>query len=394
MLGGMDDAIRARLSVREGPMLELIRSLVELNSFTQNRAGCARVGDVIAAELSRIAGLSVRTVASERYAPHVIASTRAAEESAAGAVVLVGHLDTVFPEGTFEGFRREGPLARGPGVLDMKGGLVVAAEALRALSDLGVLDRVAARFVIVSDEEEGSPEGKGVIEREAEGAACALVLEAGRKADVIITARKGTGSVVATARGRAAHAGNAHATGANAIWALARFVDAAQALTDYERGVTVNVGTIRGGQSKNTVPDSAEALVDYRFVAAGDGEVALQALKEIGRRAAASVPGTEIDVVYGAGRVPLERTEANVALLREYGAAARAAGLGDGEAPLLGGGSDASTTAGMGIPSIDGLGPRGSGFHTKDELVEIASLLPKAEAIARFLWGRRSGPGP
>ena len=102
------------------------------------------------------------------------------------------------------------------------------------------------------------------------------------------------------------------------------------------------------------------------------------------------MPGTRVDVAYGAGRRPLERTEANVALLREYGEAARTAGLGDGEAPLLGGGSDASTTSAMGIPSIDGLGPRGTGFHTKEELIEIATLVPKANALALFL-ARRFG---
>ncbi len=384
----MIDAIRAYLEGRQAPMLAAIERLVAVNSYTENREGGARVGELLAEELRAIPGVSVRAVPSARFAPHLVASTRAAEASAAGAVAIVGHLDTVFPPGTFEGFRRDGELARGPGVLDMKGGLVVAFEALRALAAAGLLARAAVRFVIVSDEEVGSPEGQDLLRRELAGAACALVLEAGRAADKVITARKGTGSAAVAASGKAAHAGNAHDKGANAIWALARFVDRAQALTDYPRGVTVNVGRVGGGQSKNTVPDRAECAVDFRFERIADGEATFAALRAAAAAAAASVPGTSLAVEGGPARSPLERTEENVALYRAYAACARAAGLGDGEAPLLGGGSDASTTAAMGIPSIDGLGPRGSGFHTRDELIEVASLLPKAEAMAAFLATR------
>ena len=384
----MPSAIHALLADREAPMLALIERLVAVNSYTDHREGGLLVSEMLADELSSIEGLSVRVVPSTRFAPHVIACTRAAEASAEGAVAVIGHLDTVFPPGTFEGFTREGALARGPGVLDMKGGLVVAVEALRALAAAGLLDRARVRFAIVSDEEVGSPEGQGVLQRELAGAACALVLEAGRAADKVITSRKGTGSAKVIARGKAAHAGNAHDKGANAIWALARFVDRAQALTDYGRGVTVNVGKIGGGRSKNTVPDLAECAADFRFERIADGEATFAALRAAAAEAAASLPGTEISVGGGPARLPLERTPENLALYREYAACARAAGLGDGESPLLGGGSDASTTAAMGIPSIDGLGPRGSGFHTKDELIEVATLVPKAEALAAFVAGR------
>ena len=386
--------IRAYLADREAPMLAAIERLVLVNSFTDNQAGGARTAEMLTAELAFTEGVSVRTVPSTRYAPHLVVATRAAEGSAEGCVAIVGHLDTVFPPGTFEGFRHEGPLARGPGVLDMKGGLVVAIEAIRALAAAGVLGQAKIRFVIVSDEEVGSPESQPILQRELAGAACALVLEAGRAADKVITARKGTGSASAVATGKAAHAGNAHDKGANAIWALARFVDRAQALTDYARGVTVNVGKVTGGQSKNTVPDRAECLLDFRFERIADGEATFAALRAAAGEAARGVPGTSIAVEGGPARMPLERTDANVALYREYAACARDVGLGDGEAPLLGGGSDASTTAAMGIPSIDGLGPRGSGFHTKDELIEVATLVPKAEAMAAFLLGRLTSPSP
>jgi glutamate carboxypeptidase len=384
----MSDAIHASLEGREAAMLAFIERLVNVNSFTDHREGGLAVSEMLADELSTVEGVSVRVVPSTRFAPHLVATTRAAEQSAEGAIAVVGHFDTVFPPGTFEGFTRDGTLARGPGVLDMKGGLVMALEALRALAAAGILERAPVRFVIVSDEEVGSPEGQDVIRRELAGAACALVLEAGRAADRIITARKGTGSAKVVAHGKAAHAGNAHDKGANAIWALARFVDRAQALTDYARGVTVNVGKIGGGQSKNTVPDLADGSVDFRFERLADGEATFAALRAAAAAAAESIPGTAIDVSGGPARLPLERTDQNVALYREYAACARAVGLGDGEAPMLGGGSDASTTAAMGIPSIDGLGPRGSGFHTRDELIEVATLVPKAEALARFVAGR------
>jgi glutamate carboxypeptidase len=387
----MTVALRAHLAGREAAMLAAVERLVVVNSFTDNRDGGVRVGELLAAELSSIEGVSVRALPSTRFAPHLIASTRAAEASAEGCVAIVGHLDTVFPPGTFEGFRRDGALARGPGVLDMKGGLVLAIEALRALSAAGLLGRARVRFAIVSDEEVGSPEGQPLLRRELEGAACALILEAGRAADKVITARKGTGGARVSATGRAAHSGNAHEQGANAIWALARFVDRAQALTDYARGVTVSVGKISGGQSKNTVPDQAECALDFRFERLADGEATFAALREAAAAAAASLPGTGMRVEGGPARMPLERTEANVALYREYAAHARAAGLGDGESALLGGGSDASTTATMGIPSIDGLGPRGSGFHTKEELIEVATLVPKAEAMAAFIAARFPG---
>ncbi|MRG94970.1 M20/M25/M40 family metallo-hydrolase [Polyangium spumosum] len=386
----MIEAAKAYLRDREEAALVLLEALVRENSFTDEPAGGARVGERLAAELRGIEGVSsVRVRESARYAPHLVARTAAAESSAAGCVAIVGHLDTVFPPGTFEGFRREGPLAHGPGVLDMKGGLVVILEALRALAHVQVLAEVPIRVVIVSDEEVGSPEGKHVIAEELAGASAALVFEAGRAKDLVITSRKGTGSARVVATGKSAHAGNAHADGANAIWALARFVERAQRLTEYGRGVTVNVGTIRGGTSKNTVPDRAECELDFRYERRADGEALFAALVEAAKEAA--IAGTTVTVTGGIGRPSLERTAASVALYEAYAACARAAGLGAGEAPLVGGGSDAATTGALGIPSIDGLGPRGSGFHTHEERIEVATLVPKAEALVRFLLGHAPG---
>jgi glutamate carboxypeptidase len=247
---------------------------------------------------------------------------------------------------------------------------------------------------MVADEEVGSPEGQQVIERAIVGSRACLVFEAGRPGDAIITRRKGTAGMVASAYGVAAHAGNGHEQGRNAIWALSRFIDRAQGLTDYARGVTVNVGKASGGQGRNTVPDRANAWLDLRFCSKADGEAVIAALREAASAAAASVDGTRIELEGGIARQPLERTPASLALCAEYAVCARASGLGHGEAALIGGGSDASTSGAMGIPSIDGLGPRGKGFHTQDEHIEVGSLVPKAQALARFLAGAERTNAP
>jgi glutamate carboxypeptidase len=380
----------AWLADKQRAMESALATLVETNSYTENPEGGRKVGTMLR-DLFAADGVEITVRASERFADHLVIRTRP-ELPNKRAVALVGHLDTVFPPGTFEGYRRDGDLARGPGALDMKGGLVVVAFAMKALAATCGLDAVPPlRVVVVSDEEVGSPEGQGVIAAAISGSSACLVFEAGRAGDAIITRRKGTGAVTAIAHGRAAHAGNAHKEGANAIWAIARFVDAAQRLTDYDRGVTVNVGRIAGGESKNTVPDRAEAQLDLRFCTRADAEHLVAAVQAEAERAAVAVAGTRIDVHGGIARQPLERTEASAALMAEYAACARAHGLGGDEAPLVGGGSDASTSSALGIASIDGLGPRGSGFHTKNECIEVGTLVPKAQALARFLALRGGG---
>jgi glutamate carboxypeptidase len=383
-----DDAARW-LEGKTAALEAALKPLVEVNSFTENAGGGREVGRLLR-EQWRLPGLEAELVKSARYADHLV--FRSAGDARLSPVALVGHLDTVFPPGKFEGYRIDGALRRGPGTLDMKGGLVVLGAALRALSETGGLGRLPPlRIVVVSDEEVGSPEGQGVIRSACAGSSAALVLESGRAEDAIITRRKGTGAMEAVAHGKAAHAGNHHADGANAIWAIARFVDLVQRLTDYPRGVTVNVGKVLGGQGKNTVPDQAEAHVDLRFCTRADGEALVEAFRGAAAQAAASVPGTRLELSGGISREPLERSEASAALLAEYAACALASGLGGREAALIGGGSDASTTSSMGIPSIDGLGPRGKGFHTVEEQIEVESLVPKAQALARFLAARASG---
>ncbi len=371
--------LEGRLAEMEGAL----SALVNVNSFTDNVAGGNRVADLLA-EVFAIEGLQVERVKSQRYADHLV--FRSTGKAGAKPVGLIGHLDTVFPPGAFEGYRVDGELRRGPGVLDMKGGLIVVAWALKALAQTkGLAALPPVRVIIVSDEEVGSFEGAPIIRTELAGAQAALVFESGRANDAIVTSRKGTGNLDVTAKGKAAHAGNHHQDGANAAWALARFIDKAQSLTDYARGVTVNVGKIAGGQGKNTVPDHAIAELDLRFVTRVDAEWLVKALFDAAAEAASSVPGTQLTCVGGANRLPMERSDANVKLFEAYAKHAVQFGLAASESPRVGGGSDACTTSAMGIASIDALGPRGKGFHTKDEHIEVKTLVPRAQALAGLL---------
>jgi glutamate carboxypeptidase len=374
----LEDA-RAAVQRRMPELWSLVQAWVEIESFTADHAGCERM---VAALLDAFAlpGLAPRRVPGDGAAGHVVATTPA--YAGQGGTLLVGHHDTVFPPGTFVGFRRDETKAYGPGVLDMKGGLAIIRTALAALSDLGLLARLPLAFVSVSDEEIGSVDGRRVIEELARGAAGGLVFEAGRMNDAIVTQRKGTGKLKVTARGKAAHAGNDLASGINAIWVLARFIDGVQRLS--EGGTTVNVGLVRGGTSANTVPAEAVCEIDVRIVRGADAERLLVAADQLARQLADET-GARLTIEGGIRRQPLERLPGTPAILERYAAAARAEGLGGDEAALMGGGSDANTLAAIGVPAIDGLGPRGRGFHTHDEFAELATFEPRVMALVRYL---------
>lgn len=377
MAGQLDDAL-AWLATARPEMERLIADLVDRNSFTRNPEGVASVVNVLEAALSWL-GLETERIDGGAFGPHL-----AFRNAVRGApVFLVGHTDTVFPPGDFEVYRSEGDRAFGPGVLDMKGGIAVMLFALHATQRTGILGNVAVAGMLVSDEEAGSPSSQPVLRDLVRGARCALVFESGREGDLVVTQRKGVAAIRAVAHGVAAHAGNEPARGRSAIWALARFVERAQALGDPGRGLFVNVGTFAGGTSKNTVPARAECEVDLRYGTAEEERALEERLRDVAREAA--IPGTTIEITRGAFRQPLLRTEASAALAAEYGACQRESGLGAGEAPLAGGGSDASTTAAAGVPTIDGLGPRGNGFHTPQEELDLTSLVPKTQALVRFL---------
>lgn len=376
----LEDA-RAAVRRRMPELWTLLEAWVGIESFTADHAGCERMAAALL-EAFALPGLEPRRVPGEGAAGHVVATTPA--WTGRGGTLLVGHHDTVFPPGTFVGFRRDESRAYGPGVLDMKGGLAIVRTALAALADVGALAALPLAFVSVSDEEIGSVDGARVIEPLGRGAAAGLVFEAGRMNDAIVTQRKGTGKLKVTAHGKAAHAGNDLASGINAIWALARFIDGVQGLS--AGGTTVNVGLVRGGTSANTVPAEAACEIDVRVVRAADGRELLLAADRLAREVAEAT-GARIVIEGGLRRQPLERLSGTQALLDRYAAAARAEGLGGDEAALMGGGSDANTLAALGVPAIDGLGPRGKGFHTHDEFAELATFEPRVMALVRCLLG-------
>jgi len=362
-----------------------LERLVTVNSFSSNREGGVEVGRLLV-ELFTLPGLEVEVVPSERFANHLV--FRSQGRPGAKPVALVGHLDTVFPPGVFEGYVVDGAKRRGPGVLDMKGGLVVIAWALKACAQYGGLAALPPlRVVVVADEEVGSLEGAPLIRKVIAGASACLVFESGRLNDAVVTQRRGTGNCIVHVAGKAAHSGNDYWAGANAIWAAAKVVDAVQRLSSKETGVTVNAGLISGGTSKNTVPAAARVELDLRFATQAAGDALWAGLRAAAAQAEKEVPGTTVTLESVGGRAPMERTAESAAVLARYASCAKRHGLGAEEAPVQGGASDGNTAAAMGIPAIDGLGPRGAGYHTKEEYIEVGTLVPRAAALVEFLRG-------
>jgi glutamate carboxypeptidase len=371
-----------KLAARVPEILALTERLVRINSHTHNTSGVDAVGRELAQAVPR-GTLSLREHKVDKLGTHLCFETQAAAH--APCLLLIGHHDTVFPPGSFDAFRRDADHAYGPGVLDMKGGLAIVAVVLSVLDRQGALSALPLRFISVSDEEIGSPTSRAFLEELARGAEAALVFEAGRTGDKLVTARRGSGSALCAAHGKAAHAGNALAEGRNAIWALSRFIDKAQRLNGTINGASLNVGLSTGGSARNVVPERAQCELDLRF-SDSEGERALNAaLLRAAEEAAREISGTRLELITSTSRKPWARTAGSASLAARYGACQQESGLMAGEADTIGGGSDANTVGALGIPTIDGLGPRGSGFHTPDEKIEIASLALKAEALLRFL---------
>jgi glutamate carboxypeptidase len=387
----------------EREQVPLLRRLVEQPSFTTARADVEA-----AAGLVDEAAAAVGLVAERWPDPNgVYADHRIYRSAATGpddpSIALVGHVDTVFPRSLgFVAFARddgpEGPdtgdIVRGPGVLDMKSGLTVILCAIAALrrATPDAAGRLRVRFVCNTDEEVGSPSSEPMLHALAPKLTAALVFEAGRDADRIVTMRKGGGMFELVVHGRAAHAGNAHAQGINAIHALALLVPRIEAITDYARGITVNVGVIEGGTSKNTVPERASCLVDTRFDTGADAQHVIAALQAIARQPFAPrdwVPqklrAVRAELIGGVTRPPMESGPGTARLRARYEACAADVGLAIGEAPRQGGGSDGNLLAAWGVPTIDGLGPWGKDFHQTTEHSSLASLRRRTQALACLL---------
>jgi glutamate carboxypeptidase len=341
----------------------------------------------IVAEEARASGLAVSVSSlGDTTGPLLHITNRGRDDESRGILVL-GHLDTVHPVGTLQQnpCRIEGDRLYGPGGYDMKGGAFLAAGALGQLA-APAATALPVDLLLVPDEETGSHASRTAIERFAGRAHYALVAEPARAdAGKCVTARKGTGMVRISVRGRPAHAGVNHDRGRSAIREMAHQVLALEAMTDYARGITVNVGTIQGGTVTNTVPAECRAMVDFRvpdMQAADDVLARLRALKATG-------PDVTLDVDVELNRPPMVKTPAVADLLSRAQAWAKESGIALTDAPMTGGGSDANFTAAMGVPTLDGLGVDGDAAHTLHEYLLVSSLAPRLNFWRRMLQNLR-----
>lgn len=354
----------------------LLKTLVETESPSHDKAAVDRVGALVAGQAAAL-GAQVEVVRNHAAGDHLVARWGAGP----GGFLLLCHMDTVFPLGTLASmpYREAEGKIYGPGALDMKAGIVIGLAAVAELASRQA-PLPAVTLLCTSDEETGSRTSRALIEALARESELVLVLEPAMPDGALKTWRKGVGELEVRARGRAAHAGGAHAEGVNAIQELAHQVIALQALTDYERGTTVNVGLVQGGTATNVVPDGAVATADVRVLQDGEWERVLAAAQAL----APALPGASLQVRGELNRPPMPfdaRAERTFARAREI-----AGRIGIRlEAGGSGGGSDANFVAPLGVPLLDGLGAVGEGLHSEREFILAASLQERARLLAALI---------
>ncbi len=374
---------------RRDAIVSTIRELVEIESPSDNQAAVNRIAEAVAEKFSRLGG-EVRFHRAKDFGSHLQVNFGG---KSAKPVLLLGHYDTVYPLGTLATMpcRVEHNKLTGPGVLDMKSGIALMLHALAALQEWqgedwkrGTNNKELLRPVtvlLVSDEEVGSDSSRAITEALAKRAAAVLVLEPsyGRQG-AVKTARKGVGDYLLKVTGKAAHAGLDFEKGVNAILELARQIEKISTFTDLKKGLTVNVGIVSGGSRTNVVPAEAAAQVDVRIARMKDAagiDKKMRSLRPLNRKC-------KIEISGGINRPPMERTAGVAALYAQAAAIARELGWKLGEA-AVGGGSDGNFTAGLGIPTLDGLGGVGDGAHAQHEHILISELPRRAALIAGLI---------
>ena len=377
-LGASGREVIQFLAQSHGAMVELLRELVNIDSGSYDKPGV----DAVVAALQRF--LEGHGVACELHANDTSGNClRAvvAGQAPAGSkpIVLMGHCDTVFPAGTAarRPFTVDGDMAYGPGVADMKAGLVINSFVLAACARAGLAVPLVGLYT--SDEEIASPQSRPFIEAHATGALAVFNSEPGRPSGNVVTGRKGALFVDFEASGLAAHSGGSHREGASAIECICRKVLNLHRLTDYESGTTVNVGLLSGGTSVNMVAPSAKGSIDVRFKT-------MEAMNEVRARLAdiieaPEIPGTSARITQERTFLPLEQSAASKSLFELYAQAATELGFGvAGE--FSGGSADSGFTAAAGVPTLCGTGPVGGKVHTPDEWLKLSTMVPRAQAIA------------
>jgi glutamate carboxypeptidase len=363
----------------EGRLKARLRELVEVESPSEDRAAVDRAGELVAGWAEALGG-KVRRHRQKAFGD-VLELRFGPVRSKRGRVLLLGHLDTVWPMGTLAKMpwrEAEGKLW-GPGVLDMKAGVVMALEAVASLRELGQERPVT--LLLVSEEEVGSPVSRAITERLAAECAAVLVLEPAQGL-AYKTARKGVGNYGLRVEGVGSHAGVDFGSGHSAVLEMARLVERVSGFTDLSKGLTVNVGVIAGGTRSNVVAAECVAEVDVRIAKATDAarvEKLFRGLKVTDKACRLTVTG-------GINRPPMERKAGTVALFRIAQRLAAEMGLTLEEA-ATGGGSDGNFTAAMGVATLDGMGAVGAGAHAAHEQVSVKHLVERTVLLAGVIAG-------
>jgi len=373
--------ILSYLDRQRGTFLRELATLVNVDSGTDNKAGVDRLADWLEERL-RDVGAHVERHPQSQYGDFLLARWTGTGK---GRTLLIGHMDTVFPVGTAteRPLRIEGHRALGPGVADMKAGLLSALYAMSALRQIPLDDFAEVALWINSDEEVGSPASRNLTMAFAKNADVVLVLEPARANGDIVSARKGNGHYRITVRGKAAHAGVEPEKGAHAILELAHIIVELHALNGLHPGVTVNANIARGGTRLNVIPDHASVRVDVRVPdtdAATAIHQAIHALAGPGQH----VSGTWVTVDGDISMPPMPLSPATRRLVKIAQEIARQIGF-DLHDTMTGGGSDGNFAASAGIPVLDGLGPVGGLVHSPHEYLEIDSIVPRTALLAGLI---------
>jgi glutamate carboxypeptidase len=379
-----EQQITAWLATQQDAMVALLREMVDIDSGSYNKPGIDAVGAVVRRFLDS-QDIQVEVVPQSRHGDCLRAAVPwdGPVGNAGGNVVLMGHRDTVFPDGEVarRPFTIRDGIAYGPGVADMKAGLVMNCFILAAFRKFGGSPAPLVGL-FTGDEEIGSPEGRPVIEAEARRARVVFNSEPGRVSGNVVTGRKGGVFMAFRITGKAAHSGGNFTAGISAIEELARKIQAIHALTDLDRGVTLNVGLVSGGQSVNTVAPWAEGQIDLRYVEPADKDDLLARIGAIIDHS--FVPGTKAELTIRGEFLPLTQSPAAKRLFELYVDAAAASGF-KTEGEFTGGCADSGFTAGVGTPTICAVGPVGGLAHSPEEFLRIESLVPRAQACARAI---------
>jgi glutamate carboxypeptidase len=349
--------------------LRLLEKLVNIDSGSHDKEGVDHVGEILTGLYQSI-GFKVEIIKEEEIGNHLIFRHPEAKNP---KIIIIAHLDTVFPKGTAKErpFRIEGDRAYGPGVIDMKASHVMLFFAMKHLAETNNACLQNVELIFNSDEEIGSSHSRKLIENHARDKEYALIMEPARKDGSVVTERRGGGTYTLTIEGRAAHAGIEPEKGKSAIEELAHKIVKLQKLNDYENGVSINVGLIEGGTTANTVSAHAVGHVDVRVSSMEQIGPLEQKIEEVCETP--DVIGTRIELTGHLDRPPMVKTEKSEALYELAKEIAEEINI-DLKETHTGGGSDASFTASIGVATLDGLGPIGGNAHSESEYLEIPSL--------------------